>query len=122
MSAQLKEAQAHLDVAEKFMKTSFFKRTPDYESASDEFDRAGWSIIIPYSIVDFSPIAGTLFKVARDYDKAIYSYIQAGRAYEATKTLFHSAKVSSSTFLNAILEKLPFWGWTVFRSAICINT
>ena len=66
VSLQVKEAQTRLEAAEKrcaqrdshseihrppprpeatvtpgSMKTGFFKRTPDYESASDEYDRAG---------------------------------------------------------------------------------
>jgi hypothetical protein len=40
-SSQLAEGMKHLEEAEKSMKTGFFKRTPDYDTACDAYDKAG---------------------------------------------------------------------------------
>jgi len=37
---KIKEAEEHIHAGEIHMKTSFFKRKPDIDSAIDEFDKA----------------------------------------------------------------------------------
>lgn len=39
-TAKIKEAEEHIREGEKHLKTSFFKRKPDIDSAIDEFDKA----------------------------------------------------------------------------------
>ena len=56
MSASKKtlEGEEHIRKAEKYLKTSFMKWTPDYDPAADEFSRAA-----------------TCFKVGKEHEKTL---------------------------------------------------
>ncbi|XP_070575850.1 gamma-soluble NSF attachment protein-like isoform X2 [Ptychodera flava] len=72
---KISEGMDRIEKAEKYLKTSLFKWKPDFDSAADEFNKAG-----------------TCFKNARSYDQAKMAYMRAGQALQNNKALFHAAK------------------------------
>ena len=78
MSAAKKtlEAEEHIRKAEKYLKTSFMKWTPDYDPAADEFSRAA-----------------TCFKVGKEHDKTLDALTRACECYKEVKSLYQAAKM-----------------------------
>ena len=74
-SKKIQEGLGHIKEAEKYLKTSFFKWSPDYDSAADRYQKAA-----------------TCFKVARSYDKAKDAFIKTAECHEKNNQLFHAAK------------------------------
>nr|XP_006825136.1 PREDICTED: gamma-soluble NSF attachment protein-like [Saccoglossus kowalevskii] len=72
---KINEGMEHISQAEKYLKTSFFKWKPDFDSASDEFSKAA-----------------TCFKNAKSYDQAKTAYLRAAHALKNNHQLFHAAK------------------------------
>ena len=84
MSAAKKtlEAEEHLRKAEKYLKTSFMKWTPDYDPAADEFSRAA-----------------TCFKVGKEHDKTLDALNRACECYKEVKSLYQAAKMLEQAVL-----------------------
>ncbi|XP_074616087.1 gamma-soluble NSF attachment protein-like [Acropora palmata] len=72
---KLQEGQQLLKEAENFVKTSWLKWKPDWDSAADKYMKAG-----------------TCFKAAKCYDKASNAFRKAADAHYNAKALFHAAK------------------------------
>jgi len=70
------EAEEHIRKAEKYLKTSFMKWTPDYDPAADEFSRAA-----------------TCFKVGKEHDKTLDALTRACECYKEVKSLYQAAKM-----------------------------
>lgn len=71
------EGQAHLQNADKYMETSFFKLkfSPDWDSAADELNKAA-----------------TCFKVAKNWEDCKKAHLRASEGYANSGSLFHAAK------------------------------
>uniref|UniRef100_A0A8C8CI67 Gamma-soluble NSF attachment protein n=1 Tax=Oncorhynchus tshawytscha TaxID=74940 RepID=A0A8C8CI67_ONCTS len=77
MAAKINEAHDHIAKAEKYLKTSFMKWKPDYDSAASEYSKAA-----------------VAFKNAKMLEEAKEAYLQEAEAHTNNKTLFHAAKRS----------------------------
>jgi len=69
------EAKQHIADAEKSLKTSLFKRKPDYDSAASSYNSAG-----------------TCYKVSKDLNNAIECFKKSAECYNQNKSLYHAAK------------------------------
>ncbi|XP_065676647.1 gamma-soluble NSF attachment protein isoform X4 [Hydra vulgaris] len=76
MSSSLQKALNHVKEAEKALKTSLFKWTPDFDTAANEYTKAA-----------------TSFKSASSMEQAKECYIKAADMHEKLNSLFHSAKL-----------------------------
>lgn len=76
MSAKLKIALGNMAAAEKALKTSMFKWSPDYDTAASEYTKAA-----------------TNFKLAGSPEKSKDAYIKASQVQERLGSLFHAAKL-----------------------------
>ena len=72
---KIAEAKTHLAEAEKSMKTSLFKRKPDLDSAASSFEKAG-----------------SCYKIAKDFNKAIECCSKAAEYYTQNNSLYAAAK------------------------------
>ena len=72
---KIQEGLGLIQEAEKHLKTSFFKWSPDYDSAADKYQKAA-----------------ICFKVARSYDRAKEAYIKTAECHEKNGQLFHAGK------------------------------
>ena len=72
---KIQEGLGLIQEAEKHLKTSFFKWSPDYDSAADKYQKAA-----------------ICFKVARSYDRAKEAYIKTAECHEKHGQLFHAGK------------------------------
>ncbi|XP_040579962.1 gamma-soluble NSF attachment protein [Lepeophtheirus salmonis] len=70
------EALEHIRKAEKALKTSLLKWTPDYDSAADEYSRAA-----------------TAFKVAKEPKEALNALDRACECYKEIRSLYQAAKM-----------------------------
>uniref|UniRef100_A0A8C8CHV0 Gamma-soluble NSF attachment protein n=1 Tax=Oncorhynchus tshawytscha TaxID=74940 RepID=A0A8C8CHV0_ONCTS len=75
MAAKINEAHDHIAKAEKYLRTSFMKWKPDYDSAASEYSKAA-----------------VAFKNAKMLEEAKEAYLQEAEAHTNNKTLFHAAK------------------------------
>ncbi|XP_063062802.1 gamma-soluble NSF attachment protein-like [Engraulis encrasicolus] len=75
MAAKINEAHEHIAKAEKYLKTSFMKWKPDYDSAASEYGKAA-----------------VAFKNAKQLEDAKEAYLQEAEAHTNNRTLFHAAK------------------------------
>ncbi|XP_006633930.1 N-ethylmaleimide-sensitive factor attachment protein, gamma b [Lepisosteus oculatus] len=76
MAAQkINEAHEHIAKAEKYLKTSFMKWKPDYDSAAAEFAKAA-----------------VAFKNAKQFEQAKEAYFKEAEAHTNNRALFHAAK------------------------------
>ncbi len=82
---KLQEAKQHIADAEKSLKTSLFKRKPDYDSAASAYS-----------------LAGTCYKVAKDLNNAIDCYRKSAENHVLNNGLYHAAK------WELRLEKIKF--------------
>lgn len=69
------EAKKHIAEAEKSLKTSLFKRKPDYDSAASSYS-----------------LAATCYKVAKDLNNGIDCYKKSAECYNNNNSLYHAAK------------------------------
>ena len=76
MSKKTLEGEEHIRKAEKYLKTSFMKWTPDYDPAADEFSRAA-----------------TCFKVGKEHEKTLDALSRACECYKEVKSLYQAAKM-----------------------------
>ena len=76
-SRKIKEGEDHLAAASKYLETSAWKLkfSPDWDSASDEFNKAA-----------------ICFKVGRSWDQAKAAHMKAAEAYANSGSLFHAGK------------------------------
>jgi len=82
MSSKVAEGEEHVRKAEKYLKTSFLKWSPDYDSAGDEYSRAA-----------------TSFKVAREMDRTLDCLNKACECYKMIKSLYSAAKMLEQAVL-----------------------
>lgn len=82
MSAKIDEAQEHIKAAEKFLKTSFLKWKPDYDSAADEYSQAA-----------------QCFRIARSLSNCKESHLKASECYMKNKSFFHAAKALENAII-----------------------
>jgi len=80
--SKVAEAEDHVRKAEKYLKTSFLKWSPDYDSAGDEYSRAA-----------------TSFKVAREMDRTLECLDKACECYKMIKSLYSAAKMLEQAVL-----------------------
>ncbi len=76
------EAEEHVRLAEKALKTSFTKWTADHDSAGDEYSKAA-----------------TAYKVAKMYNESLECLDKACECYKNCKSLFHAAKMLEQSVL-----------------------
>uniref|UniRef100_A0A8C8K5C9 Gamma-soluble NSF attachment protein n=1 Tax=Oncorhynchus tshawytscha TaxID=74940 RepID=A0A8C8K5C9_ONCTS len=92
MAAKINEAHDHIAKAEKYLKTSFMKWKPDYDSAASEYSKAA-----------------VAFKNAKMLEEAKEAYLQEAEAHTNNKTLFHAAKhVFSLQDMQRIPEAIQY--------------
>ncbi len=84
MSAKIAEAEEFIEKAEKALKTSFFKRTPDYDTAGDSYSRAA-----------------TNYKIGGDKAKALDCLEKACNCYKELRSLFQAARMLEQATLMA---------------------
>jgi len=72
---KIEEAQEHIRLAEKGLKTGFLKWRPDYEIAADEYNKAA-----------------VCFRTAKAYDQCKYCLLKSADCHKQARSLFHSAK------------------------------
>lgn len=76
------EAEEHVRKADKALKTSFTKWTPDHDSAGDDYSKAA-----------------TCYKVAKFHAEALDCLEKACECYKQCRSLFHAAKVLETSVL-----------------------
>ncbi len=76
------EGAEHVRQAEKALKTSLMKWTPDHDSAGDEFSKAA-----------------TCFKVAKCHDEALDALTRACECYKECRSLYQAAKMLEHSVL-----------------------
>ncbi|XP_039610695.1 N-ethylmaleimide-sensitive factor attachment protein, gamma b isoform X1 [Polypterus senegalus] len=92
MAAQkINEAHEHIAKAEKYLKTSFMKWKPDYDSAASEYAKAA-----------------VAFKNAKQYDEAKEAYLKEAEAHKDNRALFHAAKaLEQAGMMLKEMQRLP---------------
>ena len=75
INKKIQEGLGLIQEAEKHLKTSFFKWSPDFDSAADKYQKAA-----------------VCFKVARAYDRAKEAYLKTADCHEKNSQLFHAGK------------------------------
>lgn len=89
-STKLKTALDNMTAAEKALKTSMFKWSPDYDTAASEYTKAA-----------------TNFKLAGSPEKAKDAYVKASQMQERLGSLFHAAKLlTQAAGIASDLKKL----------------
>ncbi|KAJ9575623.1 hypothetical protein L9F63_007557, partial [Diploptera punctata] len=74
---KIEEALDHIKAAEKSLKTSLLKWRPDYEIASDEYQKAGTT---------------TCFRNAKSFEQCKDCLLKAAECHKQNRSLFHAAK------------------------------
>uniref|UniRef100_A0A674D6Y9 Gamma-soluble NSF attachment protein n=1 Tax=Salmo trutta TaxID=8032 RepID=A0A674D6Y9_SALTR len=91
MAAKINEAHDHIAKAEKYLKTSFMKWKPDYDSAASEYSKAA-----------------VAFKNAKMLEEAKEAYLQEAEAHTNNKTLFHAAKaLEAAGMMLKDMQRIP---------------
>ncbi|KAM9489362.1 N-ethylmaleimide-sensitive factor attachment protein, gamma a isoform 1-T4 [Clarias gariepinus] len=91
MAEKINEAHEHMAKAEKYLKTSFMKWKPDYDSAASEYGKAA-----------------VAFKNAKQLDEAKEAYLQEAEAHTNNRTLFHAAKaLEQAGMMLKDMQRLP---------------
>ncbi|KAL1006397.1 hypothetical protein UPYG_G00071880 [Umbra pygmaea] len=91
MAAKINEALDHIAKAEKYLKTSFMKWKPDYDSAASEYAKAA-----------------VAFKNAKMFEEAKDAYLQEAEAHTNNKTLFHAAKaLEAAGMMLKDMQRMP---------------
>ncbi|XP_056015934.1 gamma-soluble NSF attachment protein-like [Ostrea edulis] len=73
---RMAEGQTHIQAAEKYMKTSFFKWKPDLDSAASEYTKAA-----------------TCFRNAKAFKEAKGAFLKAADVHKQMNAIFHAAKM-----------------------------
>lgn len=90
-TAKIKEAEDHIREGHKHMKTSFFKRKPDIDSAIEEFDKAC-----------------TCYRIAEQYEQCRDLAIQVADLQMKSDKLFFAAKTYEQVAqMSQQLKDLP---------------
>ncbi|XP_063633123.1 gamma-soluble NSF attachment protein-like [Cydia splendana] len=82
MAAKIQEAQQHCRAAEKYLKTSFLRWKPDYDSAADEYNQAA-----------------QCYRIARDLQNSKECHLKASENYNKHKAFFHAARALENAIL-----------------------
>ncbi|CDQ85292.1 gamma-soluble NSF attachment protein [Oncorhynchus mykiss] len=91
MAAKINEAHDHIAKAEKYLRTSFMKWKPDYDSAASEYSKAA-----------------VAFKNAKMLEEAKEAYLQEAEAHTNNKTLFHAAKaLEAAGMMLKDMQRIP---------------
>ncbi|KAJ8277555.1 hypothetical protein GJAV_G00076580 [Gymnothorax javanicus] len=92
MAAQkINEAHEHIAKAEKYLKTSFMKWKPDYDSAASEYAKAA-----------------VAFKNAKQLELAKDAYLKEAEAHTENRALFHAAKaLEQAGMMLKDMERMP---------------
>ncbi|KAG5268876.1 hypothetical protein AALO_G00217450 [Alosa alosa] len=91
MAAKINEAHEHIAKAEKYLKTSFMKWKPDYDSAASEYGKAA-----------------VAFKNAKQLEEAKEAYLQEAEAHANNRTLFHAAKaLEQAGMMLKDMQRIP---------------
>ncbi|XP_062847262.1 N-ethylmaleimide-sensitive factor attachment protein, gamma a [Trichomycterus rosablanca] len=91
MAQKINEAHEHIAKAEKYLKTSFMKWKPDYDSAASEYNKAA-----------------VAFKNAKQLEEAKDAYLQEAEAHTNNKTFFHAAKaLEQAGMMLKDMQRLP---------------
>ncbi|XP_062377387.1 gamma-soluble NSF attachment protein-like [Sardina pilchardus] len=91
MAAKINEAHEHIAKAEKYLKTSFMKWKPDYDSAASEYSKAA-----------------VAFKNAKQLEEAKEAYLQEAEAHTNNRTLFHAAKaLEQAGMMLKDMQRIP---------------
>ncbi|KAI5606480.1 gamma-soluble NSF attachment protein, partial [Silurus asotus] len=91
MAQKINEAHEHIAKAEKYLKTSFMKWKPDYDSAASEYGKAA-----------------VAFKNAKQLEEAKDAYLQEAEAHTNNRTLFHAAKaLEQAGMMLKDMQRLP---------------
>ena len=90
-TTKIKEAEDHVREGQKHMKTSFFKRKPDIDSAIEEFDKAC-----------------TCYRIAEQYEQCRDLAIQVADLQMKSDKLFFAAKTYEQVAqMSQQLKDLP---------------
>ncbi|CAM4720661.1 unnamed protein product [Leuciscus chuanchicus] len=91
MAQKINEAHEHIAKAEKYLKTSFMKWKPDYDSAASEYSKAA-----------------VAFKNAKQLDQAKEAYLLEAEAHTNHRSLFHAAKAfEQAGMMLKDMQRLP---------------
>ncbi|KAI1888970.1 hypothetical protein AGOR_G00174250 [Albula goreensis] len=92
MAAQkINEAHEHIAKAEKYLKTSFMKWKPDYDSAASEYAKAA-----------------VAFKNAKQLEQAKDAYLKEAEAHTENRALFHAAKaLEQAGMMLKDMQRMP---------------
>ncbi|KAK2854554.1 hypothetical protein Q7C36_006423 [Tachysurus vachellii] len=91
MAQKINEANEHIAKAEKYLKTSFMKWKPDYDSAASEYAKAA-----------------VAFKNAKQLEEAKEAYLLEAEAQTNNRTLFHAAKaLEQAGMMLKDMQRLP---------------
>ncbi|KAG1924985.1 N-ethylmaleimide-sensitive factor attachment protein, gamma a [Pimephales promelas] len=91
MAQKINEAHEHIAKAEKYLKTSFMKWKPDYDSAASEYSKAA-----------------VAFKNAKQLEQAKEAYLQEAEAHTNHRSLFHAAKAyEQAGMMLKDMQRLP---------------
>lgn len=94
-SRKIEEGQELIRQAEKSLKTSLLKWRPDYEVASDDYQKAA-----------------TCFRIAKSFDQSKECFLKAIECHKQSRSWFHAAKCHEQIILllketNNLLEVEP---------------
>ncbi|XP_036438755.1 N-ethylmaleimide-sensitive factor attachment protein, gamma a [Colossoma macropomum] len=91
MAQKINEAHEHIAKAEKYLKTSFMKWKPDYDSAASEYAKAA-----------------VAFKNAKQLEEAKDAYLQEAEAHTNNRSFFHAAKaLEQAGMMLKDMQRLP---------------
>uniref|UniRef100_A0A8C7UBV0 Gamma-soluble NSF attachment protein n=1 Tax=Oncorhynchus mykiss TaxID=8022 RepID=A0A8C7UBV0_ONCMY len=91
MAAKINEAHDHIAKAEKYLKTSFMKWKPDYDSAASEYSKAA-----------------VAFKNAKMLEEAKEAYLQEAEAHTNNKTYPFTANGEGGMFFSLQdMQRIP---------------
>ncbi|XP_076827495.1 N-ethylmaleimide-sensitive factor attachment protein, gamma a isoform X2 [Brachyhypopomus gauderio] len=91
MAQKINEAHEHIAKAEKYLKTSFMKWKPDYDSAASEYAKAA-----------------VAFKNAKQLEAAKDAYLEEAEAHTNNRSLFHAAKaLEQAGMMLKDMQRLP---------------
>ncbi|XP_070961079.1 gamma-soluble NSF attachment protein-like isoform X2 [Oncorhynchus clarkii lewisi] len=90
MAAKINEAHDHIAKAEKYLKTSFMKWKPDYDSAASEYSKAA-----------------VAFKNAKMLEEAKEAYLQEAEAHTNNKTSFCYRALEAAGMMLKDMQRIP---------------
>ncbi|KAM9552685.1 gamma-soluble NSF attachment protein-like isoform 2-T2 [Salvelinus alpinus] len=90
MAAKINEAHDHIAKAEKYLRTSFMKWKPDYDSAASEYSKAA-----------------VAFKNAKMLEEAKEAYLQEAEAHTNNKTHFCCRALEAAGMMLKDMQRIP---------------